>query len=74
MGAISGLLISFGITLASASLVNSLFGVQYLVILFAAIFFAKKYPHLLEELSRKVVTQKVVGIVIISVGLYLLAR
>lgn len=74
MGGASGLLISFGITLASASLVNSLFGVQYLVILAAALVFAKKYPHLLEELSRKVITQKIIGVTIISVGLYLLAR
>lgn len=74
MGGASGLLISFGITLASASLVNSLFGVQYLVILAAALIFAKKYPHLLEELSRDVIVQKIIGVIIISVGLYLLAR
>lgn len=74
MGGLSGLLISFGITLASASLVNSLFGVQYLVILAAALIFAKKYPHLLEELSGKVITQKIIGVAIISIGLYLLAR
>lgn len=74
MGGASGLLISFGVTLASASLVNSLFGVQYLVILAAALIFAKKYPHLLEELSGRVITQKVIGVAIISVGLYLLAR
>src|SRR3990167_4490617 len=74
MGGASGLLISFGITLASASLVNSLFGVQYLVILAAALIFAKKYPHLLEELSGKVIIQKIIGVAIISVGLYLLAK
>ena len=75
MGGMSGLLISFGITLASASLVNSLFGVQYLVILLSAIFLARKFPHVLdEELNRRVIVQKIIGVAILSIGLGLLAK
>ncbi len=75
LGAISGLLISFGITLASASLVNSLFGVQYITILLLAIILAKKFPHVLDEhLSKNVVIQKIIGVFILSLGLFLLAR
>lgn len=75
MGGASGLLITFAITLASASLVNSLFGVQYLAILAAALILAKKYPHVLgEKLSKRVAVQKLAGVAVLSLGLYLLAQ
>ncbi len=75
MGAASGLLITFGVSLASPALINSLFGVQYLTILVAALFLAKKHPQLLgEHLSKKIVVEKLIGAVILSIGLYLLAR
>lgn len=75
MGAISVTLITFGISLASPALVNSLFGVQYLVILGASLALAKKHPHLLDErLSKSVILQKIAGAGVISLGLYLLAK
>lgn len=75
MGAISVTLITFGISLASPALVNSLFGVQYLIILLVSLILAKKHPHLLEEhLSKTVIGQKIIGAVVISLGLYLLAK
>ena len=75
MGGLSGFLTTYGISLASPALVNSLFGVQYLTILGVAVFLAKKNPHLLdEELSQKVIMQKIIGAIIISLGLYLLAK
>ncbi|KKR80206.1 MAG: hypothetical protein UU73_C0005G0038 [Candidatus Daviesbacteria bacterium GW2011_GWA1_41_61] len=74
MGALSGLLIAYGVKLANPALVNSLFGIQYLVILTTAIFLAKNRPQLLDEtLSKAVITQKVVGAAVLSLGLYLLA-
>lgn len=75
MGAISGLLTSYAVSLANPALVNSLFGVQYVVILGAALILYKKHPHLLEEkLSRNIMIQKGFGVVILSIGLYLLAK
>ncbi len=73
-GAVSGLLVSFAITKANPALVNSLFGVQYILILGAAILLAKSHPHILDEnLSKKVLIQKILGVIIISLGLGLLA-
>ena len=75
MGGLSVTLITFGVSLASPALVNSLFGVQYLVILMVSILLAKKHPQLLDEdLSRNIIIQKIIGAVIISIGLYLLAK
>lgn len=75
MGAVSVTLITFGVSLANPALVNSLFGVQYLVILAVSLILAKRKPQLLDEhLSRRVIFQKIVGAVIISLGLYLLAQ
>lgn len=74
LGALSGLLITYGTSLTSPAIVNSLFGVQYLVILIAALFLAKKNPKLLDEkLTKGVIIQKISGALVISVGLYLLA-
>lgn len=73
-GAISGLLVSFAITKANPALVNSLFGVTYIMVLLAAILLAKSHPHILDEnLSKKVLIQKVLGIIVLSFGLGLLA-
>lgn len=75
MGALSVTLITFGISLANPALVNALFGVQYLVILIASLVLAKKNPHLLDEkLSKNIILQKVIGALVISLGLYLLAK
>lgn len=75
MGALSVTLITFGVSLASPALVNSLFGVQYLVILTVSFLLAKKHPHLLDEnLNKKIIIHKIIGAVIISIGLYLLAK
>lgn len=75
MGAASGFLISVGIFLANPALINSFFGVQYLVILLAAVILAKKNANLLEEtLTKKSILQKIIGAAIISLGLYFLLK
>jgi len=76
LGAISALLTNFAITLASPALVNSLFGFQYLVILAVALVLAKEHRGKLldEDLSRKALAEKVVGAVILSIGVYLLSK
>ncbi len=75
MGAIQGLLLSFATSLANPSLVNSLFGIQYLVILLVSIILYRSHPHLLDErLTKSVITQKIIGVVILSFGLYLLTK
>lgn len=74
MGALFGLLVTFAVSLASPALVNSLFGVQYLVILVAALILSKKHPQLLaESLNKGILVQKIVGAGILSLGVYLLS-
>lgn len=75
MGAIQGLLLTYAVSLASPALVNSLFGIQYIVILIFALLVYKKHPQWLgEKLSPVVISQKVTGVLILSFGLYLLSK
>lgn len=75
MAGISGLLITYGITLTSPAIINSLFGIQYPVILILALLVSKKYPHVIDEhLSRHVIARKALGIIVLSFGLYLLTK
>ena len=71
----ANLAIFFAVSKASPALVNSLFGVQYLVILAASIILGKNHPKLLDEkLNKGVIIQKTIGAVILSLGVYLLSR
>lgn len=71
---ISNLLIFYAVSLANPAIVNSFFGIQYIIILIAAILLFKKHPKLLDEdTSKKTISLKIVGILILSCGLYLIA-
>ncbi len=73
MGGLFGLLINYAVSLANPALVNALFGIQSLVILTAAFILHQKYPNLLEErFTIPVISQKIIGVLILSIGLYLL--
>jgi drug/metabolite transporter (DMT)-like permease len=75
LGAVNGLLLTMATYFANPALVNSLFGAQYLVILIVAIFFASQHRGKLldEDLSRDVIIQKIIGAIILSIGVYLLS-
>jgi len=54
--------------------ISALQGVQYIFVLILAIILAKKLPHILkEEISREVLWQKIIAILLISFGLAVLA-
>ncbi|MBI4039999.1 hypothetical protein HY389_01440 [Candidatus Daviesbacteria bacterium] len=76
LGGVAGLLLSYGVFLANPALVNSLFGVQFLVILIFALFLkAEHHQRLLgEQLNRRVIIQKTIGAIVLSYGLYLLLK
>ncbi len=71
---ISQLLIFFAISLGSPVLVNSLQGTQYVFLFILSLILAKKYPQIFGEkyTSFKLIT-KILGIILIGFGLYLLA-
>lgn len=76
IGALHGLLLTIATYLVNPALVNSLFGIQYLVILGVAIFFARQHRSQLldENLSKVVLVQKLIGAGILSLGVYLLSK
>lgn len=73
-GGLSMLLLSFAISLASVTLVNSLQGLQY-GFLFLLIYFLSKYrpKFFKEELTLPIVAQKTLAIALIAAGLFILS-
>lgn len=74
-GVLSEFLILFSISLASPALVNSLQGTQYIFIFIFTLILSQKYPQILDEQYNFLnLVSKLVGIVLIGIGLYLLSR
>ena len=70
---IAFVLSNFAIALADVSLVNSLQGLQYLFLLVIVLTLTKRYPKLVkQEISRDNLWQKISGIILINLGLFLL--
>lgn len=73
-GGSSELLITFSVSLATPALVNSLQGSQYLFLFIASLFLGKKFPEIFKETHTHLKTAfKILGIVCIAAGLYILA-
>lgn len=74
-GAVSGLMLSYSVYLASAAIVNSLHGIQYVVLSIGAIILAKKHPELLKEtISLNSLFYKAIGLIIMALGLVFLGK
>ena len=75
-GGAANFLQSFAISLAPIAflaIVNSLRGIQYVFLFLITLFISYFYPRFLkEELSRKIIIQKVISIILIAVGLAIL--
>jgi drug/metabolite transporter (DMT)-like permease len=73
MAAFAFILLNYSIKLGDVALVNAIQGVQYAFLFGLVVFLAKKYPQILEEkMTRSVVAQKILAIIIIGIGLSLL--
>ncbi|PIP22915.1 MAG: hypothetical protein COX37_01410 [Candidatus Nealsonbacteria bacterium CG23_combo_of_CG06-09_8_20_14_all_39_17] len=60
--------------LASVSIVNALQGIQYAFMFIFAIFISWKFPKILkEDISKEIIFQKIIAIILIAVGLAILA-
>jgi len=64
---------NYAFKIASATLVNALQAVQYALVFVFASLLGIKIPVLKESLSTKQVVQKIIAIILIGMGLYLLA-
>lgn len=73
-GGSSELLLTFSISLASPAFVNSLAGSAYVFLLLFSLVLGRKYPSIFaEKYTAIVIGSKILGIIILAVGLYLLA-
>lgn len=76
-GAGAGILQNWAIALAPLSyiaFINALQGVQYVFLLIMAVFLSLKFPQIIkEEVSRETILQKIIAIILISIGLIILA-
>lgn len=72
-GALGGVLQNYAVSLGSVSLVASLQGLQYALLLVLVSIMTFFYPHILkEEYSRKTAIKKIVSVTLICLGLYFL--
>lgn len=68
------ILLNVAIYLNSVSLINALQGMQYVFIFFIAIIISKNFPHFFkEELKKEIIFQKIMAMVLILIGLFILA-
>jgi uncharacterized membrane protein len=69
-GAFAGLLQHFSISIGSVTLVNALQGTQFAFLLVVTSVLSKKFPKILKEkITPKIITQKIIAIVLVSIGL-----
>lgn len=74
IGGLAVIIFNLAIKLGNPALVNSLRGVQYAFVFVIALALAKNYPILLDEvLNKKVITIKIMGIILVINGIILLA-
>ena len=77
LGAVANILQNWAIALAPLAyiaMINALQGVQYVFLLFFAIVISLKFPQILkEQISKEILLQKIIAILLIGGGLALLA-
>lgn len=74
LAGISFFMINYAIFLGSVTLTNALQGLQYVFLFLIIIFLSQKYPQILKEkLNLKIIAQKILAIIFISLGLVFIA-
>lgn len=72
-GGLSFFLINYAFSLNSVTLVQAMQGFQYVILFLLIIILSKKFPKILEEkLTPIIITQKIIAIVFIGTGLFIL--
>jgi len=64
--------INYAISLISATLVTAMQGIQYVFVFLLVMIFGQRVPQIKEKLNRAIITQKILAIILISIGLYFL--
>ncbi|MBU0636875.1 MAG: DMT family transporter [Patescibacteria group bacterium] len=67
------IMLNLAISLGNVAIINALQGVQYLFLFLIILLLSAKFPNILKEkLDSDIIMQKVIGIFLIGIGLYLL--
>lgn len=67
------IMLNWAVSLGNVAMINALQGVQFLFLIFLVLIFSVKFPRILkEELGRGVLMQKIIGVVLVSLGLWVL--
>lgn len=67
------IMLNWAISMGNVALINALQGTQYIFLILIVIFLSTRYPKILrEELGGGVLLQKMIGVTLISLGLYML--
>jgi len=73
VAALAFIMLNWAISLGNVALINSLQGTQYVFLFFLVLFISAKFPKILkEELGGGVLLQKIIGVMLIGAGLYML--
>lgn len=73
LAALAFIMLNWAISLGNVALINSLQGTQYVFLFLLVLFLSKKHPRIIaEELGGGVLLQKIIGVMLVSTGLYML--
>ena len=73
-GAVAGLMQNYAIAIGSVTIVNAMQGTQYVFLLIATSLLSFYFPKILKEkITGKILTQKIIAIFLVGIGLTLLA-
>jgi drug/metabolite transporter (DMT)-like permease len=73
LAAAAFIMLNWAVSLGNVALINSLQGTQYVFLFLLILFLSKKHPKILkEELGGGVLLQKIIGVMLVSTGLYML--
>ncbi len=72
-GSLGGFLQNYAISLGSVTIVNAMQGTQYALLLIGTVFLSRYFPNILKEkVNRDILAQKILAIILISIGLIIL--
>lgn len=71
LGALGFVLLSYALTLTSATLVNALQSLQYVLLFIVTIMLSLIYPRIIkEDITSATITQKIFALILIAVGIF----
>ena len=73
LAAAAFIMLNWAVSLGNVALINSLQGTQYVFLFLLILFLSTKHPKILkEEMGGGVLLQKIIGVMLVSTGLYML--